>query len=44
VMLAAPELVVAEPIYVLDELQIAAKLQGGIFADRVVGREERAKT
>jgi hypothetical protein len=43
VMLAAPELVVAELVQVLDEVQIAAELQHRMLADRVMGGEERAE-
>ena len=42
-VLAAPEFVIAEVIEVLDELEVASELQGGIFADRMMGREERAE-
>jgi hypothetical protein len=42
-MLTAPEFVVAQLIEMLDELEVAAELQGGIFADRMMGREECAE-
>jgi hypothetical protein len=42
-VLAAPELVVAELVQMLDELEVAAELQGGIFANRMMRREERAE-
>ena len=42
-MLAAPELVVAELVQVLDEVEIAAELQHRVLADGMVGGEERAK-
>jgi hypothetical protein len=42
-MLAAPELVVARSVEMLDELEVAAELQGGIFADRMMRARERAE-
>ena len=39
-MLAAPELVVAEPVQVRHEVEIAAELQHRMLADRMVGGEE----
>jgi hypothetical protein len=42
-VLAAPELVVAEAIELLDEVEIAAELQHRMLADRVMRGEERAK-
>ncbi|OIQ64617.1 hypothetical protein GALL_538300 [mine drainage metagenome] len=39
-MLAAPELVVAERIKLLDEIEVAAELQHRMLADRMVRREE----
>ena len=42
-VLAAPELVVAEPVEVLDEVEIAAELQHRVLADRVVRGEEGAE-
>jgi Trp operon repressor len=42
-MLAAPELVVSELVEVLDKVEIAAELQHRMLADRMMGREERAK-
>ena len=43
-MLAAPELVEAELVEVLHELDVAAELQHRVFADRVMGGEECAET
>src|ERR1700730_15190146 len=42
-MLAAPELVVAEPVELLDEVEIAAELQHRMLADRVMRGEEGAE-
>jgi hypothetical protein len=42
-MLAAPELVVSEPVEVLDQVEIAAELEHRMLADGVVGGEERAE-
>jgi hypothetical protein len=42
-VLAAPEFVVAEPVKLLDEVEIAAKLQKRMLADRVVRGEKGAK-
>jgi hypothetical protein len=42
-VLAAPELVIAEPVEMLDEVEVAAELQERIFADRMMGREEGAE-
>ena len=39
-MLAAPELVEAELVEVLGEVEVAAELQHRVLADRVVRREE----
>src|SRR5450432_480576 len=39
-MLAAPELVIAERIELLDEIEIPAELQHRMLADRVMRREE----
>ena len=38
VMLAAPELVVAELVELLRKVEVAAELEHGVLADRVVGR------
>src|SRR5262249_17344352 len=43
VVLAAPELVVAEVVQVLHEVHVPAELQHRVLADRVVGGEERAE-
>ena len=43
VVLAAPELVVAEPVEVLDEVEIAAELQHRVLADRMMRGEEGAE-
>ena len=43
VVLAHPELVVAELVELGRELEVAAQLQGRVLADRVVRREERAE-
>ena len=40
VVLAAPELVVAEPIEVLDEVEVALQLQARVLADGMMGREK----
>src|SRR6516164_5339734 len=40
---AAPELVIAEPVELLDEVEIAAELQQRMLADRMVGSEEGAE-
>ena len=42
-MLAAPELVVAEPVEVRDEIDVALELQHGMLAEWVVGRQECAE-
>jgi hypothetical protein len=42
-VLAAPELVVAQLVQMLDELEVTPELQGGILANRMMGREERAE-
>ena len=42
-MLAAPELVVAELVEMLDEVEVAAELQHRVFADRMMGGEEGAE-
>jgi hypothetical protein len=42
-MLAAPELVVAEPVELLDEVEIAAELEHRMLPDGVMWSEERAK-
>ena len=43
VVLAAPELVVAEPVEVRDEVEVALELQRRVLADRVMGREKGAE-
>jgi hypothetical protein len=43
-VLAAPELVVAEFVEMLDEVEIAAELQHRVLADRMVRGEKGAKT
>src|ERR1700756_3026609 len=40
---AAPELIIAEPVELLDEVEIAAELQQRMLADRMVGSEEGAE-
>ena len=40
---AAPEFVVAEPVEMLDEIEIAAKLQHRMLADRMMRGEEGAE-
>jgi hypothetical protein len=42
-MLAAPELVVAQPVEMGDEIQIALELQRGILPDGMVRRQESAE-
>ncbi len=42
-VLAAPELVEAEPVEVLGEVDVSLELQGGVFAAGVVGGEERSE-
>ncbi len=42
-MLAAPELVVAELVEMLHELDVAPELQHRIFTDRMMGGEECAE-
>ncbi len=44
VMLAAPELVVAELVEMLHELDVAPELQHRVFADGMMGCEECAET
>ena len=39
-MLAAPELVIAEFVELLHEIEVAAELQGRMLADRVMRGEE----
>jgi hypothetical protein len=39
-MLAAPELVIAERVDLLDEIEVAAELQQWILADRVMRGEK----
>ena len=39
-MLAAPELVIAEFVELLDKSEVAAELQRGVLADRVMRGEE----
>ena len=43
-MLAAPELVEAEPIEVFGEVDVALELQRRVFTGRMVGGEERSET
>jgi len=40
---AAPELVIAEPVELLDEVEIAAELQQRMLADRMMRGEEGAE-
>jgi hypothetical protein len=42
-MLAAPELVVAELVQALDEVEVAAELQHRVLPDGMVRSEERAE-
>jgi hypothetical protein len=42
-VLAAPELVVTEPVEMLDEIEIAPELKKRVFADRMVRGEKRAE-
>jgi hypothetical protein len=42
-VLTAPELIVPEPVQVLDEVEIPPELQHRMLADGMVGREERTK-
>ena len=42
-VLAAPEFVVAEPVELLDEVEIAAELQHRMLADRMMRGEEGAE-
>ena len=42
-VLAAPELVVAELVEMLDELEVAAELQHRVFADRMMRGEKGAE-
>ena len=44
VVLAAPELVVSEVVHKLDQLEVALKLQRGVFAYGVMRRKKRAET
>ena len=44
VVLAAPELVVAEPVEVLGQIQVAAELERRMLADRMMWGEEGAET
>ena len=43
VVFAAPEFVVAKPVHEFDQFKVALQLQGGVFANRVVWREECAE-
>src|SRR6185437_16825312 len=43
-MLAAPELVEPQPVEMLDEPQIALKLESRVLADRMMRRQECAET
>ena len=40
---AAPEFVIAQPVELLDEVEVPAELQHRIFADRMMRREEGAE-
>src|SRR5262249_56269234 len=40
VMLAAPELLVPEPVQVLHQVEVTAELEHRVLTDRVMGREE----
>ena len=42
-VLAAPELVIAEPVELLDKVEIAAELQHRMLADRMMRREKGAE-
>jgi hypothetical protein len=42
-VLTAPEFVVAEPVELLDEVEITAELEQRVFADRVMRSEESAE-
>jgi hypothetical protein len=42
-MLAAPEFVETEPVDLLDEIEVAAELEQGVLADRVMRGEEGSK-
>ena len=42
-VLAAPELVIAEPVELLDQVEIAAELQHRMLADRMMRGEEGAE-
>jgi hypothetical protein len=42
-VLAAPKLVIAEPVELLDEIEIATELQQRMLAYRMVGSEEGAE-
>src|ERR1700760_1416036 len=42
-MLAAPELVIAERIELLDQIEVAAELQHRVVADRMIGGGEGAE-
>ncbi len=43
VMLAAPELVVAEPVEVFDEVEVALELEHRVLTERMVWRKKRAE-
>ena len=42
-VLAAPEFVIAEPVELLDKVEIAAELQHRMLADRMMRREKGAE-
>jgi hypothetical protein len=44
VVLTAPELVEAQPVELFDMVEIPTELQHRVFAQRMVWREERAKS
>ena len=43
-VLTAQELVVAEPVELLEQVEIATELLHRVLTDRVAGRKERAET
>ncbi len=42
-MLTAPEFVVAQPVELLDEIEVPPELQHRMFTDRMVRRDEGAE-
>jgi hypothetical protein len=42
-VLAAPEFVVPEPVQVLYEVEVSAKLQHGVFPNGMVGSKKSTK-